>query len=273
MAASKPIPGGIQKLIECSVCLEVYQVPSKAPKTLQCGHTFCLPCLHTLVQSGSVRCSECRKVTSLPKGCVDDLITNFNTIAVLESSCEVCRDQHWVRRCGHCGKNVCEACHDAHREHKGADVKDILGEAKIKIKTLSNKLDTDTFLDVMKKQTQEAEKEVAKFWDDIIKYATERKEEDFKTIQENYQSVCKDYIKWKKQFLLLVTEAMSQLEEISISTDSDSSLKGQVDMLVTELQDMFSSKPDPISYQINQPEVDVQSLLSDTVTVTGSQTG
>lgn len=65
---------GVDKLLECPVCLEQF----KQPKMLKCQHSFCLePCLKNMAKSNlqasarnkySVECAICRKKCS-----VDDL--------------------------------------------------------------------------------------------------------------------------------------------------------------------------------------------------------
>ncbi|MEE6504807.1 hypothetical protein FKM82_005343 [Ascaphus truei] len=71
---------------ECCICYEAYKTPSrsKAPRTLQCGHSLCLCCLkklvcHSLLLSFVV-CPFCRCVTIVPKEGVQALKTDEETL-------------------------------------------------------------------------------------------------------------------------------------------------------------------------------------------------
>ena len=51
----------IFELYECTVCLE--SMLNKQPRILPCGHTFCTPCIISLVATGtSMVCPKCRGV-------------------------------------------------------------------------------------------------------------------------------------------------------------------------------------------------------------------
>lgn len=56
---------------ECSVCLQAYTRSERIPRLLHCRHTFCQPCLETMLQAqGSlltVGCPLCRRLTCI--GC------------------------------------------------------------------------------------------------------------------------------------------------------------------------------------------------------------
>lgn len=70
---------------ECPICYEAYETTlrSRAPKTLQCGHTLCLHCLiklvcHSLLMTFVV-CPFCRSVTMIPEEGVQGLKTDEET--------------------------------------------------------------------------------------------------------------------------------------------------------------------------------------------------
>ncbi|CAH2316930.1 E3 ubiquitin- ligase TRIM23-like [Pelobates cultripes] len=71
---------------ECAICYEAYKTPSKsrAPKTLQCGHSMCLHCLKKLVCHSSllsfVVCPFCRCVAIIPEEGVQALKTDEETL-------------------------------------------------------------------------------------------------------------------------------------------------------------------------------------------------
>ena len=59
----RPVPVTFPTDLECAICHEPYDARDRVPKTLFCGHTFCLPCLdqwlqlhtHTALESGKQR--------------------------------------------------------------------------------------------------------------------------------------------------------------------------------------------------------------------------
>lgn len=82
----------LQELIECSVCFERMGPNSKV---LPCQHTFCQPCLESIVRTrGELRCPECRVLVTVP---VVDLPANILLIRLLDSlkvvGGAVCSDQ------------------------------------------------------------------------------------------------------------------------------------------------------------------------------------
>ena len=79
MAQSKSFFDDVKKEIECKVCQEQFS-EIKEPKTLNCFHTFCKPCLENwLRQHGgrSFSCPICRKITECPDNDVEKLQSNL----------------------------------------------------------------------------------------------------------------------------------------------------------------------------------------------------
>lgn len=75
----------IQRLLQCSVCLDRF----KQPKLLPCQHTFCLsPCLEGLVDrlTRILRCPECRADHIVPRGGPSHFPNNLTIISFLELS-------------------------------------------------------------------------------------------------------------------------------------------------------------------------------------------
>ena len=60
MASSHPSPYGD----ECDICTELL----KNPRTLTCGHVFCLDCTEKLERRKTITCPQCRKDTEIPVG-------------------------------------------------------------------------------------------------------------------------------------------------------------------------------------------------------------
>ncbi|KAK7496180.1 hypothetical protein BaRGS_00012590 [Batillaria attramentaria] len=80
----------VDSRVVCSVCLEPYR--GRQPKLLPCFHTFCLPCLSQLAESGThsqtsgdacsapsvtIACPTCRNVIPVPPGGVAQFQSNF----------------------------------------------------------------------------------------------------------------------------------------------------------------------------------------------------
>ena len=65
----------LDDLVTCSVCIENYN----DPRTLPCGHSFCLGCLKTILSGGRkvFKCPVCRAHTRVPRGGVGQFKTAF----------------------------------------------------------------------------------------------------------------------------------------------------------------------------------------------------
>ena len=63
----------------CTICFEKYNETDQLPKLLACGHTFCLTCHKgwANVKKGLIICPTCKDKSTLPKGGVAQLKTNF----------------------------------------------------------------------------------------------------------------------------------------------------------------------------------------------------
>ncbi|KAL8617683.1 hypothetical protein ACOMHN_064937 [Nucella lapillus] len=73
----------VQRLLQCSVCLDRF----RQPKLLPCQHTFCLsPCLEGLVDRRTrfLRCPECRADHLVPRGGPSHFPNNLTIISFLE---------------------------------------------------------------------------------------------------------------------------------------------------------------------------------------------
>ena len=60
----------VNPLLECSICLQVFQ----DPRILPCGHTFCLRCVQS---TNNQLCSLCKSEWSLPTIGLQGLPKNF----------------------------------------------------------------------------------------------------------------------------------------------------------------------------------------------------
>ena len=107
----------VNSLLECSICLQVFQ----DPRNLPCGHTFCLRCIQ---KTNNRLCSLCKKEWSLPaNGClglpknfiVENCITSLPSI----SNCAVAgNSSHGAVKflCIDCWDPLCAKCGQGHTQ-------------------------------------------------------------------------------------------------------------------------------------------------------------
>ncbi|RXG56553.1 E3 ubiquitin-protein ligase TRIM50, partial [Armadillidium vulgare] len=71
----------MEDIVTCSICLQVFNSSSFSfPKMLECGHTFCSPCLTKLFQNNP-SCPNCRAEI---KGTESSLPINYNTLKAVD---------------------------------------------------------------------------------------------------------------------------------------------------------------------------------------------
>ena len=107
----------VNSLLECSVCLQVFQ----DPRNLPCGHTFCLRCIQNI---SSRLCSLCKREWSLPANGWQGLPKNFivkNCITSLPSisHCAVAENSsHGAVKflCIDCWEPLCDKCGQGHTQ-------------------------------------------------------------------------------------------------------------------------------------------------------------
>ena len=73
--------------LECELCRENFEAdqPSKFPKLLPCGHTFCAGCINKLIGkdlSGIWHCPVCRNASKVPLN-ASELTTNYTIMGLL----------------------------------------------------------------------------------------------------------------------------------------------------------------------------------------------
>ncbi|XP_038053695.1 E3 ubiquitin-protein ligase TRIM71-like [Patiria miniata] len=117
--------------LECSICTNRF----RQPKLLDCLHSFCLQCLHDLIQSQDpsgtkLTCPLCRRETMLKGSGVADLPNNFAFSALVEEvtmqekllegqgseiKCQACDEENQaISRCMDCDNFLCQECQRAH---------------------------------------------------------------------------------------------------------------------------------------------------------------
>ncbi|XP_070563649.1 tripartite motif-containing protein 2-like [Ptychodera flava] len=133
MAAAFPEQSALDKVLNelgenflsCIICLELF----KKPKVLPCNHTFCEPCLTTLVKkTGKLNCPSCATPCQLLHGGVPGLKDNFfiNSLVDLylkerpadhgteKPVCNGCDSKEVTHWCIDCGVSLCTQCTKPH---------------------------------------------------------------------------------------------------------------------------------------------------------------
>lgn len=79
----------IQREADCSICL------NKCSERLlpNCGHSFCEECLHKINENGKISCPECRKVSTLPDGKVQNLMRNFVAMRIRDQTTSIIEEK------------------------------------------------------------------------------------------------------------------------------------------------------------------------------------
>ena len=119
----------LEKEITCPVCQDHYT----DPKVLPCLHYYCKQCIYRLaLRTGLDKpFFECRRDTTLPQGCVDNLPTAFfinrmkelyskmeRAHGKLDAKCELCSEDKAEAFCRQCAQFICEKCIETHQRMK-----------------------------------------------------------------------------------------------------------------------------------------------------------
>nr|XP_054760541.1 E3 ubiquitin-protein ligase TRIM33-like [Lytechinus pictus] len=128
----------VSRGLQCPVCLSLLN----DPKQLSCTHTFCQKCIRDILacslQNSTVTCPLCRIKTNVADGNVANLKTNVpvkslvDDVRTSKQLCDMCDEQSRAAHfCCDCGKNMCNACLQAHNtwkphlKHEVVSVEDI----------------------------------------------------------------------------------------------------------------------------------------------------
>jgi hypothetical protein len=73
----------VENLLNCAICMIRYDLDSRLPLSLNCGHTLCKVCARSLIGVGRIKCpfdnrsQDCRLVETLGR--------NFTILDILEA--------------------------------------------------------------------------------------------------------------------------------------------------------------------------------------------
>ncbi len=138
----------IKDELDCPICKEMFS----SPKSLSCGHIFCLGCLQKAVKAyqytDSLSCPTCRRPTQLSMNGVDALANNYRISNLIEkvkqqqikhppltysdsSTLVVCEehDKTMDLYCEDCDDSICTTCMlKTHKNHKFTGIEDKIAE-------------------------------------------------------------------------------------------------------------------------------------------------
>ncbi|XP_041050376.1 RING finger protein 225-like [Carcharodon carcharias] len=87
--------------LECAICFSNYNNVFRAPKVLNCGHTFCLECLARMNMKSNVAeailCPLCRDLTVVPKDGLPKLGNDPNILSCLPEAMQRIHSIHFSR--------------------------------------------------------------------------------------------------------------------------------------------------------------------------------
>ena len=99
----KTLLNNLHEEVSCSVCMDTFT----DPKTLPCLHSFCLHCLRGIQRTSGrhdmITCPECRRESTISRGDLDVLPTNFRINSLLDVlAIKQCNTTE--AKCGNCDK-------------------------------------------------------------------------------------------------------------------------------------------------------------------------
>ena len=110
--------------MECPSCMEEFQESEKIPLNLECGHSYCKPCMERMLNEFNFRkCPECRQPITHK---LEDLVPNFAIIEIVQKKkeipeyqkeCEIHQGYFLDFQCKNCGVSLCRFCLTKHSGH------------------------------------------------------------------------------------------------------------------------------------------------------------
>ena len=135
MAGVTPSAGGLDNMVECSICAEEFT----DPRILPCVHTFCLKCLEQIGLNKrpgeNLPCPVCRSVFKIPDAGIQGIPKNFFMESLLDmhrlskldpkTLCDACLEDDSVKEkpsalmmCIECKQKLCDNCGRCHKRRR-----------------------------------------------------------------------------------------------------------------------------------------------------------
>ena len=180
----------LEKEVTCPLCLDILQEPKKLP----CDHVYCKACLQRLANrsfnAASISCPECRALTQLTNGDVNNLPTAFRLNRLIEAfqhvqlvreetdsqsaataateetaKCKVHQSQPLVLYCETCRLLLCRDCILATKDHSDHHY-GFVNEMKEKLQ--KKLMDTASSVEGQSGRVSEAVEEISQVESDIV---------------------------------------------------------------------------------------------------------
>ena len=170
--------------MECKNCFRPFNLVANDPRTLSCGHSFCLECVEKLAKDAKdkpIACPVCAKPTAIPSTAKTPLDASFainenyaiaesmltippNAIAAMKAPCsrKKCTDDA-TQYCVDCKRSMCPACVAFHNYfclgHKVVPIAKYLAVAKSNDELAKKSKERVAEVEKMKKEKEAKEKE------------------------------------------------------------------------------------------------------------------
>ena len=236
-------------IMECSVCYESYNHNTKVPKSLPCGHSYCMECLTGLYNNSlsSISCPTCRRKATFKN--VEDIPINYalkNMIADDSSTqssddqikCSLHQDKIAHMACLNCEVTLCDNCMIAsfksqdHATHSVKEVKELLA---------IRKRDKDSVSTAIRKARDEVEEEYRmknKEIDDSVK-------NNIESIKRKSNDICNEVREWEKKMIEDINRKGNEIKNY-ISTQYNNVGKNLPTVESIQEEGLFDASPKKI---------------------------
>ena len=140
----------VEDELSCPICCELF-IDKRIPKVLDCRHDVCQICLQSLTEDRTVKCPQCRLITTLESGGIAELKPNYRVRNLAEiysrcnskdeTFCTIHTDQKSLFVCISCNVPTCQYCilhNHTSGNHINKGRKEVLKERKEQSKLLLN---------------------------------------------------------------------------------------------------------------------------------------
>ncbi|XP_064112578.1 RING finger protein nhl-1-like isoform X4 [Macrobrachium nipponense] len=171
--------------VTCAICLDLLH----RPRSLPCGHTFCLICLQNYANSCRtiITCPSCRGAAQVPKEGVVGLPPNVTLAEMAQIIkerrldkgkyiCGICNGITDVLECGHCKGMFCKGCGAPHLKQVRTEVEELRQRLVAARDTFSCRVEEDEVQD-MRKDSQKRSESLSQDIDEVLGSCSSQTEE------------------------------------------------------------------------------------------------